>query len=152
MRFLFYKTWVMTSSLLSAINYVLWCITIRTRVVTSKIELLAQVTQLWGWGFLMATRPILAKYPHYIRDISSIRRSRCGKVRPNRFSNTFWASSGVVTQRRRTVFFGWPSLVQAGKTTSPLLILANSSRALKPKSKSGYGFLPCQVFDAKLGG
>ncbi len=66
---------------------------------------------------MIAPGLIFIKSLHYICAISSIRRSRCGRVRPNRFNSTFWASSGVVTQRSRTVFFGWLSLVRVGKTT-----------------------------------
>jgi len=74
----------------------------------------------------MAPGVIFAKGLYYICTISSIRRSRCGRVKPNLFSNTFWASSGAVAQQSPTVFFGWPSLARVGKTRPPLLILKNS--------------------------
>jgi len=37
----------------------------------------------------------------YICSTSSTVRNRCGKVKPRRWSSTFWALSGVVTHRSR---------------------------------------------------
>lgn len=62
--------------------------------LTQVTELAVLVTaQGWFWG----------KSRDYIRSMSSIRRRRCGSIKPNRLSRTFWASSGVVTQRKRIV-------------------------------------------------
>ncbi len=46
---------------------------------------------------MAALTRILGKSLHYICMTSSMRRSRCGSVRPNRFNSTFWASSGLDT-------------------------------------------------------
>ena len=48
---------------------------------------------------------------HYIGTTSSIRWRRRGRVTPRRWRRAFWASSGSVTQRSRTVPLWWPCLV-----------------------------------------
>jgi len=49
---------------------------------------------------LAAITRILGKSLHYICMTSSMRRSRCGSVRPNRFNSSFRASSGLDTSNR----------------------------------------------------
>ena len=62
---------------------------------------LAQVTELAE--LVMVPALVWGKSRDYIGSMSSIRRRRCGSIKPKRLSRTFWASSGVVTQRRRIV-------------------------------------------------
>ena len=56
-------------------------------------------------GLLVAKdlRSFSGRLFHYICTNSSILRRRRGRVTPRRWSRTFWALSGSVTQRRRTV-------------------------------------------------
>jgi hypothetical protein len=84
---------------------------------------LTQVTHLEACspGF---TR-ILGQSLHYICTGLSIRLSRRGSVRPSRWSSIFWSTSGSVTCRSLTVV-RMPPDDSAGRTMSPLLIVANS--------------------------
>ena len=68
--------------------------------------------------FLIASGAVFYKSLHYILAILSIRRSRRGRVRPNLFTSTFCASSGLVTQRSRTVLAVQRSLVRERGTVT----------------------------------
>src|SRR5437899_2432552 len=88
-------------------------------------------------------RSVFAQSLHYNCTASSRRRSRLGRVIPSRLRRTFWAASGVVTQRSRMLRSGRPSRVRAGRTTSPLLILASSSSSVRGASPKPLRCIHC---------